>query len=70
MRCPNGFLGTFLNDMTILLLVTLLDKTVSVEKDSLCIRTLAYKVGGDRSFEFFVLCRTHFVGIASQSLDK
>ena len=44
MRCPNGFLGTFLNDMTILLLVTLLDKTVSVE-----IRTLAYKVGGDRS---------------------
>ena len=41
-RRPNGFLGPSLNDRTILFLVMLLDKTVSVIKDSPCIRTLAF----------------------------
>ena len=47
-RRPNGFLGLYLNDRTIIILVILLDKTVSVGEDSLCIRRLvsesAYKV--------------------------
>ena len=34
---PNGFLGLSLNDGTILFLVILLDKTVPVGEDSLCI---------------------------------
>ena len=38
----NGFLGLSLNDGTILFLAILLDKTVSVGQDSLCIRTLAF----------------------------
>ena len=38
-RRPNGFLGLSLNDRTILFLVTLLDKTVSVGKDSLAFTT-------------------------------
>ena len=40
-RRPNGFLGLSLNDRTILFLLILLDKTVSVRNDSLCITTLA-----------------------------
>ena len=40
-RRPNGFLGLSFNDGTILFLAILLDKTVSVGQDSLCIRTLA-----------------------------
>ena len=39
-RCPNGFLGLFLNDGTFLFLVLLLD--ISVQQESLCIKTLAY----------------------------
>ena len=41
-RRPNGFMGLSLNDRTILFLVFLLDKTVSVGLDSLCITTLDY----------------------------
>ena len=41
-RRPNGFLRLYLNDRTILFLVILLDKTVSVDLDGLWIRTLAY----------------------------
>ena len=40
-RRPNGFLRLSLNDRTILFIAILMDKTVSVEHDSLCIRTLA-----------------------------
>ena len=40
-RRPNGFLKLSLKDRTILFLVILLYKTVSVG-DSLCIRSLAY----------------------------
>ena len=40
-RRPNGFMGMSLIDRTILFLVILLDNTVSVGKESLCIRTLA-----------------------------
>ena len=40
-RRPNGFLGLSLYDRTILLPLVLLDKTVSVGKDSLSIKTLA-----------------------------
>ena len=39
---PNGFLGLSLKDRTILFLVILMDKTVSVGYDSLYIRTLAW----------------------------
>ena len=39
-RRPNGFLGVSLNDRTFIFLVIILDKTVSVGEDSLCIRTL------------------------------
>ena len=39
-RLPNGFLGLSLNDRTIISLMILLDKTVSVGWDSLSIRTL------------------------------
>ena len=40
-RRPNGFLTLSLKDRTILFLVILLDKTVSVGSDSLSIKTLA-----------------------------
>ena len=41
-RRLNGFLGLSLNDMTILFLVILLVRTVSVSEGSLCITTLAF----------------------------
>ena len=41
-RRLNGFLGLSLNDRTLLFLVLLLFKTVSVRLDSLCIRGLPY----------------------------
>ena len=43
-RRLNGILGLSLNDRTNLFLVILLDKTVAVRYDSLCIRTLALSV--------------------------
>ena len=39
-RRLNGFLGLSLNDRTILFIVILLDKTVSIGEDSICITTL------------------------------
>ena len=44
-RRLNDFLGLSLNDWTILFLVTLLGKTISVGQDSLCITTLALSLG-------------------------
>ena len=40
-RRLNGFLGLPLNDWTIIFLVILFDKTVSIGEDSVCIKTLA-----------------------------
>ena len=47
-RRLNGFLGLSLNDRTILFLVILLDKIVSVDSNSHCVRTLASRKKGGK----------------------
>ena len=44
---PSGLVGLSLNDRTVVLPVLLLDKTVSVRKDNLCIRTHALSQKSD-----------------------
>ena len=51
-RRINGLLGLSLNDRMILFLVILLDKTVSVAWDSICIRTLAWMKNGRPTFGY------------------
>ena len=52
-RRPIGFLGLSLNDRTILFLVILLDRTVSVGLDCLCNRTLTLGVGRESAIHAY-----------------
>ena len=63
-RSPNGFQGLSFNDKTIVLAIflVLMDKTVSVGKDSLCIRTVAYSLSLSLTLPHPIACSGSLAG--------